>query len=173
MVYTGFTLIEMVLVLVVVSVIFVFGVSAMGRAFESFSVASLSANVGAQGRVAMERILRELREVRSASTTDLDMSAISTDPIYFRDRSGNPVCLALSGTTVQRAANAPGSASCSTNAQPLADNVVANGLNFYYYQSDGTAAASEANVVFITVTLQVTQDQVSKLYRSTVRLRRS
>src|SRR3989344_299758 len=119
----GFTLVEMVIVIVVVGVIFAIGGLVLGRAFESYDLTRKTTDVDWQGRVAMERMVRELREIRSATATDLAISATSTDPIYFNDADGNPVCFVLSAGSLQRGVDVPGAASCATNLRPLADNI--------------------------------------------------
>lgn len=164
----GFTLIEMIVVIVVMGAIFALGGLIMGRAFESYDLTRRTINVDWQGRVAMERMVRELHAIRSASVTDLVPSAVSTNPIRFIDTSGNPACFVLSGGLVQRGDDGPAAASCVTNLRPLADNVPANGLNFYYYDSTGTATAVATSVFYITVTLQVSNGNVTETYRATV-----
>ena len=168
----GFTMVEMIIVIVIMGAIFAVGSLVFGRAFESYALTRQTANVDWQGRVAMERMTRELREIRSATATDLAISATSTDPIYFYDADGNPVCFVLSSGSLRRGVDAPGAGSCASSLQPLADNVTANGLNFYYYQNDGTATSAPSEVFFITVTLAITEGGISETYRVTVQPRR-
>src|SRR5690349_11514938 len=86
----GFTIIEMVITIVLVSIVFVLGALMLGRAFDSYDATQMTTDVDWQGRVALERMVRELRGIRSSA--DLTMSSTSTDPIFFTDVGGNNVC---------------------------------------------------------------------------------
>lgn len=169
----GFTMVEMIIVIVVVGVIFAIGALVLGRAFESYDLTRKTTDVDWQGRVAMERMVRELRQIRSATATDLAISATSTDPIYFNDADGNPVCFVLSAGSLRRGEDGPpGLGGCTTNLQPLADNVTS--LNFNYY--DNVGAATTTAVYYITVRLAVSENSVggsiNETYRVTLQPRR-
>lgn len=167
----GFTLVEMVITLVVIGVIFVIGGMALGRAFESYDLTRKSTDVDWQGRVALERIVRELREIRTATATDLSFpAAFPASQIRFIDADGVSGCFVLSGGMLQRGSDGPGAASCTTGLQPLADNVTA--LNFYYYTNAGAVPVDQTTVYYITVNLQVTRDAIAETYRATVQPRR-
>lgn len=168
----GFTMVEMIIVIVILGAIFAIGSLMFGRAFESYALTRQAADVDWQGRVALERMVRELREIRSATSTDLSISATSTNPVYFYDADGNPVCFVLAYGSLQRGVDAPGAGSCATSLQPLADNVTANGVNFYYYQNDGSATSTPSEVYFITVTLAIAEGGINETYRVTVQPRR-
>lgn len=168
----GFTLVEMIIVIVIVGAIFAVGSLVLGRTFESYALTRQTADVDWQGRVAMERMVRELREIRSATSADLSISATSTNPIYFYSVDGSPICFVLSSGSLRRGVDAPGAGGCATSLQPLADNVTANGLNFYYYRNDGVATSTPSEVFFITVTLAVTEGGIGETYRATVQPRR-
>jgi hypothetical protein len=122
--------------------------------------------------VALERIARELRQIRSATATDLGISATSTDPIYFNDADGNPVCFVLSTGSLRRGEDPPGAANCTTRLQPLADNVTS--LNFNYYDNTGTAivTAIPTSVYYVAVTASVSEGGISESYRVSVQPRR-
>lgn len=165
----GFTLIEMVIVIVVLGAIFSLGALGLGRAFDSYDLARKTTDTDWQGRVALERIARELRDIRSATAGDL---AFTATEVRFIDIDGNSVCFRQSGTTLQRSSDGPAGACGTTNPQPLADNVVAGGLNFFYYDNAGNATAAAASVFYITATLQVSEGTINETYRVTVQPRR-
>lgn len=165
----GFTLVEMIIVIVVVGAIFGLGAITLGRAFESYDLARKTTDTDWQGRVALERIVRELRDIRSATAADLSFPAgFPANNIRFIDVAGNSACFVLSGSSVQRGDDGPAAGSCATNLRPLADNVVANGLNFYYYTYGGSVSTAATNAYYIAVTLQVTEGVINETYRATV-----
>lgn len=171
----GFTMVEMIIVIVVMGVIFALGGMVLGRAFESYQLTREATNVDWQGRVAMERMVRELRDIRSATATDLWLSGSSpATEIRFNDANGNAVCFRLSpSNTLQRSADGPTGTCGTTNPQPLADNVAPSGLGFYFYRNDGTPeTTTAANVYYVTVTLQVSEGGINETYRATVQPRR-
>jgi prepilin-type N-terminal cleavage/methylation domain-containing protein len=177
----GFTLIEVVVTVVIVGIIFVLGGLMMGRAFETYDATQKTTDVDWQGRVALERMVRELRNIRS--DTDLTMSTTSTDPIFFADPSGATACFCYESVTktVRRGSSvAPNcgsggvapTASCgATGTQALADNVIANGLNIYYYTATGSAATSSSQVQAIALSLAVTEGTITETYRAGVQPR--
>lgn len=165
----GFTLIEMIIVIVVLGAIFAVGGLVLGRAFESYSLTATTTDVDWQGRVALERMVRELREIRTATATDLDMA--SNTQIRFVDSTGRRVCLYRDGATSRLMRSTPADfvAACNTaNPQPLADYVANGGLNFFYYRNDGNDAATPAEVYYVSVTLNVVQGQISETYRASI-----
>src|SRR4030067_388923 len=92
-VVSGFTMVEMIIFIVVVGAIFAVGALVLGRAFESYDLTQKTTEVDWQRRV------RDLRDIRSATATDL---VFSLTEIGFNDTDGNPACFRLSGTTLQR-----------------------------------------------------------------------
>ena len=165
----GFTLIEMIIVIVVLGAIFAVGGLVLGRAFESYSLTTATTDVDWQGRVALERMVRELREARSATTADLDMT--SGTQIWFIDRAGSGVCFYRDAATGRLMRSSAASvATCTTaSPQPLADNIAAGGLNFFYYRNNGNVAASAAQVYYISLTLNVVDGQINETYRASVK----
>ena len=177
----GFTIIEMVITIVLVGIVFVLGALMLGHAFDSYDATQKTTDVDWQGRVALERMVRELRGIRSSA--DLTMSSISTDPIFFTDASGNNVCFCYESVTktVRRGTSsapncgtggvAPTTTCGATSSQPLADNVIANGLNIYYYTTTGAAPTAASQVQTIAVSLAVTEGVITETYRAGVQPR--
>jgi len=83
----GFTLIEMVLVIILVGIIFSMGGVMLGKVFSSYSAKQEIAEADWQAKVALERAARELRAVRTATAADLDVA--STAQVRFIDTDGN------------------------------------------------------------------------------------
>lgn len=163
----GFTLIEMIAVIVLLGIIFGFGGVFLGNVFTGYSLKRDATDAEWQAKVALERMARELRAVRLAVAADLDIA--SAAQVRFVDTDGNGVCFYRSGNRVMRSANGPASACGTTNAQPLADNVTA--LTFSYWDNAGAATATVANVYYITLDLTVAEGGYSGQFRTNVRPR--
>jgi prepilin-type N-terminal cleavage/methylation domain-containing protein len=154
----GFTLIEVVITLIVMGVLATIGATMMSRGFLSYFVGREIARDDAQGRLALERMARELRAVRG--TADLVIAV--ANQITITDFDQNII-------TYRRNAGASQLERSQDNGatfQPIADNV--SNLQISYLQNNGTsAAATAATVYYITVQLTVTTANVNMTYRST------
>lgn len=164
----GATLVEMIVVIVIFGIVASLGVLVLGRSFESYQLTREVTNVDWHGRVALERLTRELREIRS--TADLEFTATPASVLKFTDASGSAVCFYLASGRLMRSADGPGGTCGTTSPQPLADN--ASGLNFYFVQRDGSNATLATNVFYITASFTITNGQVTEPYRVSVQPRR-
>jgi len=154
----GFTLIEVVITLIVIGALATIGATLMSRGFLSYFVGREIARDDAQGRLALERMARELRTVRG--TADLNIGV--ANQITITDFDQNVIVYRRNAGTSQLERSQDGGATF----QPLADNV--STLTISYLQNDGaTVAAVAANVYYITVLLTVTTQNVNMTYRST------
>lgn len=160
----GFTLVELVLVIVLAGILFGMGGVMLNNMFRSFFSERDISRADWQARVALERMTRELREVRS--TVAADFSIATLNEIYFTDVSGNAVCYYRSAANVLIRGNAM--AACNTSTiQPLADDVTT--LSFQYLQNDGvTVTATAAQVYYITVVLSIVNNTATQTVRATV-----
>ena len=155
----GFSLIELILVIVIVGIIATVGAQLMGTGFQMFFTARDTLSVDAQARLALERMTRELRAVRQPA----DLVIAPATEITFTDSDGTLIryCLATvsgcPGTTI---------GDLMRNGQTLAGGV--SGLGFTYLASNGTVATSAAQVLYIGVQFSATQGGVSGSYRATV-----
>jgi len=156
---SGFTLIEVVMTLIVIGVLATIGATLMSRGFLSYFVGREIARDDAPGRLASERMARQLRTVRSNAAVDLNIGVASQ--ITITDIDGNAIVYRRNAGTSQLERSQNGAA-----FQPLADNVSV--LTFSYLINDGiNPAAAPANVYYITVLLTVTTTNVNLSYRST------
>jgi prepilin-type N-terminal cleavage/methylation domain-containing protein len=154
----GFTLIEVVITLIIMGVLATIGATLMSRGFLSYFVGREIARDDAQGRLALERMARELRTVRS--TADLNIGV--ANQITITDFDQNVIVYRRNAGTSQLERSQDGGATF----QPLADNV--STLTISYLQNDGTTAtAVAANVYYITVLLTIVTSNVNLSYRST------
>jgi prepilin-type N-terminal cleavage/methylation domain-containing protein len=168
----GFTLIEMVAVIVLLGIIFSFGSVLLGNVFSSYALKRDVTDADWQAKVALERMARELRAVRLATAADLDIA--SATQIRFVDTDGDGVCFYRNAAAnrIMRSADGPTSACGTTNAQPLADNVTA--LTFTYWDNSGAEilpGGAVANVYYITVDMTVAEGSYNGRVRTNVRPR--
>jgi prepilin-type N-terminal cleavage/methylation domain-containing protein len=169
----GFTLIEMVAVIIIAGIIFSFGSALLGNVFSGYALKRDATDADWQAKVALERMARELRAVRSATTADLAFP--SNSEIRFVDTDGNNVCFYLNAGQLRRAENTPAQACGTTGMQVLADNIAS--LNFRYWDNAGTEVlppatpVSVTTVYYITMSLTVTEGSYSAPFRTNVRPR--
>jgi len=171
--HAGFTLVEFIVVIVLAGIIFSFGSVLIGNVFSSSVVKRDISDADWQAKVALERMTRELRMVRSATAVDLAFP--SANEIRFVDTDGNNVCFYLNAGQLARAENPPAQACGTVNRQVLADNITS--LGFSYWDNSGAEIsppappASVSAVYYITVSLTVTEGVYNNSFRTNVRPR--
>src|SRR6266704_2976801 len=98
----GFTLIEAVITSIVVGVLATIGATVMSGGFRNYFLGREIAQDDAQGRLALERVSRELRAVRS--TADLDIG--TQNQVSFTDLSGTAIAYRLNAASqIERSQN--------------------------------------------------------------------
>lgn len=152
----GFTLIEIIITIVLVSIIAGIGAMIVMQGVRSYSAEDTRSDVNYQARLALERIAREARLIRDATAASIQ-TMTATD-LVFCDVTGKAVEFQVSGTTVRRQE----SATCSPLAwggwNTLASSIDAANSSFSYYQQDGTTTAVSADQVwFVMIKIKATQ----------------
>ena len=144
------------------AVLFGLGATVIGGGFRTYFLGREINQNDWQGRLALERMTRELRTVRTATAADLNIGVAGQ--ITFNDFGGNSIVYRQTGNTIERSQNAGA-------FQPLADNVsAASPLSFTYLLLDGvTATGVSANVYFIRVSFTVSSANASATYRGAVK----
>ena len=165
----GFTLIEMIAVIVVIGAIFALGGLMLSGTVRSYVSNKDAAEMSAHARVAFERMVREIRVIKEATVTSLEIT--TANRIKFLDANGNAVCFYLNGSSLMRSEDGPTIVCGTTNAQVLADNVSA--LTFTYWRSDAvTAEPTDPTLVYyVTMAFTVSNGSFSQAYRTTVKPR--
>ena len=149
----GVSLMEMIIVIVILGIIAGFSSTLLSGGFDAYFSERDLADTVWQGRLALARLNRDLRTVRSPTPSDLTISPATQ--ITFVNTSGNTVSYALSGTTLMR------------NSQPLADGI--SNLNFSYIGNDGsTTVTSAAAVYYISASFTVVQNGASRDERTLI-----
>lgn len=149
---SGFSLVELIVVIVLVGILAALGAQMLGKTVQSFVFGRDVVKGDWQARVALERLTRDLRMVRAAT----NLTIIPATAITFSDTDGNNVNYSITGTQLMR------------NTQVLADDV--SNLQFTYLRSDGNTVetTNPLLVYYITVSFDVTRATATTSLRATV-----
>jgi len=149
----GFTLIEIVVVIVLLGIIAAVTSSVLVTGLSGFLTTQNISEANWSGQLGMERMIRDIRDVRSAS----DISIFTSRELRFTDMNSNNIYYKLSGTNLTR------------NGQILSSGI--NKVTFNYYDQNGATTATQANIHYVRITIQVTQKNVKYQLTSSVYLR--
>lgn len=156
----GFSLVELIVVIVVLGIVASMGAIVVRDGMLGWLRGREINSADWQGRLALERITRELRNVAPSSggVANITNASCGSSTFAFSDINAAPISYTQSTTTLLR------------NGQPLAENVT--GLRFYCLQSNGqTYSTIPSAVYYITVSMIVSTANTSATYRSTVKPR--
>lgn len=131
----GFTLIEMIMVIVITGIITSIVSMFLYAGFQSYFTGVAVTGLVNEASTSMTRVSKELQ--RAINFTNIGSTSVS-----FTMGNGTSVTYSLSGTNLNRVA---------TSTQPLSNHVSAFSLN--YYDSNYAITAVLANVRAITLTL--------------------
>lgn len=140
----GFTLIEVAIVIVILGIVATIGSSVLHESFQAGYASRDFINASWQTRLALTRLTSELREIRSATSSDLDIS--SNNQITFTDIYGDSITYTRSGNDLTR------------NGTKVANDIT--DLTFTYYDEDNVEVTNPANVAdvrCIDIATQVTE----------------
>lgn len=145
----GFTLIE---ITVVIALVALCGI-AMSKFFSQSLILSANSkttvNAISTAQNAMEHLAQDIRQLRSNN----DISVFSSTQFSFIDSSGNSNNYVFSSNTL------------SLNSQTLLSNVAS--LAFSYYDKNGSITATQANIRYIKIQLQLSGN-ASSIQLSTI-----
>ncbi|MGA3084671.1 MAG: prepilin-type N-terminal cleavage/methylation domain-containing protein [Thermodesulfobacteriota bacterium] len=138
----GFTLIEIIMTIIIVGIISIVVGPILLQGFTSFFVSSGLTDMDAQGKLAMERMARDIRMIQSPLSSNIT-TMTATQFTFVTGVTGSNVTVSyqLSGTQLNR------------NTPILATNVSA--LTFTYLQNDRVTLATGAGNIWV-VQIQLT-----------------
>jgi prepilin-type N-terminal cleavage/methylation domain-containing protein len=150
----GFTMVEMVIVIVLIGIIAMTASLLIGQAAQTYQKEDNYSAITNQGRLALETMAREIRMIRS--TSDITSSCASTTALNFTDTNGTLVAYSFSGSTLLAGTN------------PLATNLTSFGITYYDESSPPVTTTTCSAVWNVTVSLTVAQGGDSLTMRTTI-----
>jgi prepilin-type N-terminal cleavage/methylation domain-containing protein len=148
----GFTLIELVIVILVTGIIAAGASNLLYKGFLAYIEGKNISNVQYQSQLALMRMGIDLRNIRSSS----DITTATSSQLTFVDINGSTVSYSLSGGQLLR------------NSVALAPSVTS--LSFTYYTSAGAATSTLTSIRYIVVTAVFASGNVSYGYSTTIYL---
>lgn len=149
----GFTLVELLIVVVIAGIIFALASPLLQTGFNAFFTQQNLSDAEWQGRLATERMSRDLRAIPTVA----NISTAGSNQLIYLDSSGSTVNYQLSGTDLT-----------------LSGNVLARGINnltFTYYDANGAVTGLIANIRYIDINLNITQNNTNTTLSTLVNLR--
>lgn len=148
--YRGYTLIELVVVIILLMILVAGSINILYLGFKSFYSQKNIINANWQASVALERMTRDLRAVMS----NKDLKTAEANLLEINDINNNQVTYEVNNNTLQRNGNA------------LADNV--QQIEFHYYDNNSTkltslplSETSREEVRYVTITLTMAGTDVN------------
>lgn len=159
----GFTLIEVVLTIVLVGIVAGVAAVIIMQGTSAYSTGRSRLEAHEQARFALERMAREVRQIRSRAAAPVDdILTMTPAGLEFIDLGGTQVGFRLSGSTLERRED-------GGPWQVLATGITAPaGALFTYFDAAGAGGASQAALWSIGIELSATQGQESLTLRTVV-----
>jgi len=151
----GFTLIELVITMVLIGIVAFIVADAMSTGFKTYFTTDNRKEALDQARIAMERMTREIRNLRSSA----DIGTANANQFCFVNTDGTRVSFLYSGTTIVR--DEPVACPSAAGAPVLANNITV--FSFTYLQTDGStdpAPPTNTKRIRIAITSTLSNEQV-------------
>jgi prepilin-type N-terminal cleavage/methylation domain-containing protein len=146
----GFSLVELVMVIVILGILAAFVGPVLFNAMRSYQQIQTGVETQAKMRYAIERMSRELREIRRQVTdaSFLDITSMTASSMAFFKTDGTQVVLNVVGNQVNLA--------YSTLAGMLTDQV--GSFSLAYFQGNAsTVAATAASISFVHISMTLSE----------------
>jgi len=148
--WRGFSLIELVATIVILSIIAAIGSRVLQASFNAFYQNQYITDANAQARLALERMSRDVHTINSSSS----ITTATSSQLSFTNASGNSVTYLLSGSQLL------------LNNQVLADGVDVASSSFTYLDQNASITSTLSNIRYVIINLNITQGGVNYSLRT-------
>jgi len=138
----GFTLIEMVMVIVILSIVAAMPSSLLSEGLLGYIQGENILTANWQGQVAIKRMSREIRLINSPNT----ITTMTSNNLAFTNINNDSIAFNLSGTNLMLTLNG--------SSQILAEGI--QSLTLSYFDQSGNSTSVNTNVSYISLSLNVT-----------------
>ena len=158
----GFTLIELIVVMVLMGILFVVGSSMVGDTMRTSYLTTENHSSGSQARYAMERMAREIRQLQYGDLGYSFLTKTST-ALAFTKEDLSTVSIVSCGTNLTlRYSSAVTCVACSDSAPCLTNQISAGSFAFAYLDQLGAATTTNEEIRFVQITMTVTNAKTGK-----------
>lgn len=146
----GFTLLEMVIVIVILAILSAASARVISQGFSSFAYAQNMVQLDWQAQLALKRLSYDLRSIPSTSS----ISVATNSQITFTNINGATISYQLNGSNLFR------------NTQKLTDRVSSFGLT--YYDENGNVTTTINSFHYVGISLSVSQKNETNTFSTLV-----
>jgi prepilin-type N-terminal cleavage/methylation domain-containing protein len=146
----GFTLIELIMVIVLSSILASIGSYVLLAGFKAWFANQNVMAANNQARMALERMTRDIHAVASAAS----ITTATASQFTFTNIGGTSITYQRTGSQLMR------------NTQVLADNI--SSLSFSYLDRNAATTAVLANIRYISISLVISQGSAQYPMRTTL-----
>lgn len=131
----GYTLIEMVIVIMLIAILSPIAATILTQQFQIFATGQDFANADWQARTGLDRMTKDIRAATKLINAE-------NNTITFETLNGETITYNLGGINNKQLIY-----TTSTTSQPLADNI--NSITFSYFDKDGNISTNDASYIRI------------------------
>jgi prepilin-type N-terminal cleavage/methylation domain-containing protein len=148
----GFTLIEMIVVIVILGILSTLAALIIIQGVNVYSTGEQLSNVQYQAGLAMDRMVREIRLIRTPANITITSALTDMTQLQYVDINNATIGFRLNAGQIQRTQDG------GATWQPLATGISATGGNiFTYFDNTGASTTTKANLWLIQIKFTATQ----------------